>query len=351
MTVTFLDFLAHLQQNHNFLFITILISAVIMVNGWTDAPNTIATAISTRSMRPKRALMLAEICNFLGVLVMSLINAKVAQTIFNIVNFGNNAQNSLIALCAALVAIVLWAVMAWLFGIPTSESHALVAGLSGSAVALTKSVSAINGNEWLKVLYGLVISTVLGFALGYGITKLIEMICKNIDRRRTTSFFKHSQVIGAGAMSFMHGAQDGQKFMGVFLLAIALANGNAEISNFEIPIWLMIYCSLLMTLGTSIGGYKIIKKVGMKMTKLEPYQGTATDFASATTLFLASAFGLPISTTHVKTTAIMGVGASRRISNVNWGVVKEMFTAWILTFPGCALLGYVVTLIFMKIFI
>ena len=351
MTISFLDFLAKLIENPSFLFITILISAVILVNGWTDAPNTIATAISTRSIRPKRALLLAEICNFFGVLVMTLINAKVAQTIFNIVNFGDNAQHSLIALCAALVSIVLWAVFAWLFGIPTSESHALVAGLSGSAIALTKSVSAISGQEWLKVIYGLVVATFLGFILGYLITKLIEFVFKNVDRRKTTSPFKYSQILGAGAMSFMHGAQDGQKFMGVFLLALALANGQTNVTNFEIPIWLMIYCSLIMTLGTSIGGYKIIKKVGMKMTKLEPYQGTATDFASAATLLVASSFGLPTSTTHAKTTAIMGVGASKRLSNVNWGVVREMVITWILTFPGCGLLGYLVTLLFMKVFI
>ncbi len=281
---------------------------------------------------------------------MTLINSTVAQTIYNIVDFGNDSTAALTALSAALVAIVTWAVFAWLFGIPTSESHALIAGLSGSAIAIQGGIAGINGAEWVKVLYGIVISTILGFGMGYGITKIIETICKNIDRRKTTKFFKGTQILGGASMAFMHGAQDGQKFMGVFLLGGALANGSSGASSFAIPLWLMLYCSLLMTLGTSIGGYKIIKTVGMKMTKLEVYQGASADIAGAGCLLVSSVFGLPVSTTHTKTTAIMGVGASKRLSNVNWGVVKEMIFAWILTFPGCGLLGYLATLIFMQIF-
>lgn len=151
-------------------------------------------------------------------------------------------------------------------------------------------------------------------------------------------------------MAFMHGAQDGQKFMGVFLLGVSLANGVGNATTFAIPLWLMLLCSFLMTLGTSIGGYKIIKTVGMKMAKLEPYQGAAADISSAACLMISSVSGVPVSTTHTKTTAIMGVGASKRLSNVNWGVVKEMVLAWILTFPGCGLLGYIATQVFMKIF-
>ena len=147
-------------------------------------------------------------------------------------------------------------------------------------------------------------------------------------------------------MAFMHGAQDGQKFMGIFLMGVALANGVTNIGVFTIPVWLMIICSLTMTLGTSIGGYKIIKTVGMKMVKLEPYQGTSADIAGASCLLFSSLTGLPVSTTHTKTTAIMGVGASKRLSNVNWSIVKNMFLAWILTFPGCGLLGYLVSFLF-----
>ena len=348
--MTFTSFIAQLFSSPSFFIITALISGVILVNGWTDAPNAIATCVSTRCLSPKKSIIMAAVFNFLGVFTMTLINSTVAQTIYNIVDFGNDTTAALTALSAALVAIVTWAVLAWLFGIPTSESHALIAGLSGSAIAIQGGIAGINGAEWVKVLYGIVISTILGFGMGYGITKIIETICKNIDRRKSTIFFKGSQILGGASMAFMHGAQEGQKFMGVFLLGVALANGSSGASTFAIPLWLMLYCSFLMTLGTSIGGYKIIKTVGMKMTKLEVYQGASADMAGAGCLLVSSVFGLPVSTTHTKTTAIMGVGASKRLSNDNWGVVKEMVLAWILTFPGCGLLGYLATLIFMQIF-
>ncbi len=350
MSIAFSDFISQLFANPSLCIITLLISGVILVNGWTDAPNAIATCVSTRCLSPKKSIIMAAIFNFLGVFTMTLINATVAQTIYNIVDFGNDATSALTALCAALVAIVTWAVLAWLFGIPTSESHALIAGLSGAAIAIQGGISGINGAEWVKVLYGLVISTILGFGMGFFVTKLIETICRKIDRRKTTRFFKNTQIIGGASMAFMHGAQDGQKFMGVFLLGISLANGVSGVNNFSIPIWLMILCSLLMTLGTSIGGYKIIKTVGMKMAKLEAYQGAAADISSAGCLLLSSVLGVPVSTTHTKTTAIMGVGASKRLSNVNWGVVKEMVLAWVLTFPGCGILGYLATQVFMRIF-
>jgi PiT family inorganic phosphate transporter len=349
MSITLSDFLINLISKPNLLIITILISGVILVNGWTDAPNAIATCVSTRCLSPKKSILMASIFNFLGVFVMTLINSTVAETIYNIVDFGKDANSSLISLCAALVAIVTWAVLAWIFGIPTSESHALIAGISGSAIALQGGISGINGHEWLKVLYGLMMSTILGFGLGFIITKLIELIFKNIDRRKTTKLFKNTQIIGGASMAFMHGAQDGQKFMGVFLLGVALANGYTDINIFSIPIWLMIFCSLLMTIGTSIGGYKIIKTVGMKMAKLEVYQGATADISSAVCLLISSIFGIPVSTTHTKTTAIMGVGASKRMSNVNWGVVKDMALTWILTFPGCGILGYIITILFMFI--
>lgn len=151
-------------------------------------------------------------------------------------------------------------------------------------------------------------------------------------------------------MAFMHGAQDGQKFMGVFLLGIFLAEGNAEVNEFSIPVWLMIVCSVVMALGTSIGGYRIIKSVGMDLVKLEKYQGFSADMAAAFCLLLSSLTSVPVSTTHTKTTAIMGVGAAKRISNVRWDIVKEMALAWVLTFPGCGLIGFGMAKLFMWVF-
>lgn len=350
MDLSLMSFISNLLSSPTLLISTVLILGVVLVNGWTDAPNAIATCVSTRSLSPKKAIIMAAFFNFLGVFFMTLLSSTVAQTIYNMVDFGNNSQNALTGLCAGLFAIVTWAVLAWLFGIPTSESHALIAGISGAAIAIQKGISGINFSEWSKILIGLVFSTVLSFILGYLVTKLIEKIFKNKNRIKVLPIFKKSQIISGMAMAFMHGAQDGQKFIGIFLMGVFLANGITDVTVFTIPIWLVFLISIVMTLGTSIGGYKIIKTVGMKMTKLEPYQGTAADLSSAICLFISSIFGMPVSTTHVKTTAIMGVGSSKGIHKVNWSVVKSMALAWILTFPGCGLLGFFSTFIFMKIF-
>ena len=344
--VDFTTFLSELVGDPALLVTVLLTLAVILVNGWTDAPNAIATAISTRAISPRPAILMAAVFNFLGILVMTAINKTVAETIYNMVDFGDNPHDALVALCAAMVAIVLWAVVAWFFGIPTSESHALIAGLSGAAIAMHGGLSGINGNEWIKVLYGLGLSTFLGFVMGYGVVKSIESIFRGVDRRKTTGLFQNAQIGGAAAMAFMHGAQDGQKFIGVFLLGMALAKGQAHTTTFEIPFWLILLCSVVMGLGTSIGGYRIIKAVGMDMVKLETYQGFAADLAGAGCLLISSLAGVPVSTTHTKTTAIMGVGAARRLRSVNWSVVGEMVLTWVLTFPGCGLIGYFMAKLF-----
>ena len=265
------EFLQQMVSNPAFAITVLLTLGVILVNGWTDAPNAIATCVSTRSISARGAILMAAVFNFLGVLVMTLVNATVAETIYNMVDFGGDTHQALIALCAALFAIVTWATAAWKFGIPTSESHALIAGISGAAIALHSGLSGINGGEWIKVIYGLALSTVLGFGMGWITVKLTEMICRRMDRRKTQGFFQGAQIAGGAAMAFMHGAQDGQKFMGVFLLGCFLAQGQGSVTNFQIPVWLMVLCSLVMALGTSIGGYRIIKAVGMDMVKLEKY--------------------------------------------------------------------------------
>lgn len=350
MTVSFVDFASQLFSNPLLLVTVILTLSVILVNGWTDAPNAIATCVSTRAMKISSAIIMAAILNFFGVLVMTTLNSKVAMTIYNMVDFGGDTGDATIALCAALLAIVVWATVAWWFGIPTSESHALIAGLSGAAIALHGSFSGINPSEWLKVIYGLILSTVLGFVSGFFCARGIETTCRHSDRRVMDERFRKAQIAAGGAMAFMHGAQDGQKFMSVFLLGIFLVNGQGTVSNFVIPLWLMLLCSAVMALGTSIGGYRIIKSVGLDMVHLDTYQGFAADLAAAGCLLLSSVTGMPVSTTHTKTTAIMGVGASKRLSSVNWNIVKDMTLAWVLTFPGCGILGYVTARLFMFIF-
>ena len=343
--ISFGEFFSQVFSNPALAVTTLLTMGVIIVNGWTDAPNAIATCVTTRCLSPKLAVLMAAVFNFLGVFVMTMFNSSVAMSIYNMVDFSGNTHEATVALCAALVAIVTWASAASVFGIPTSESHALIAGLSGAAIALHGNLGGINFQEWVRVLWGLVLSSVLGCGLGWLSAKTTELTCRNMDRQKTTKFFRWGEICASAGTAFMHGAQDGQKFMSVFLLGMALVNGQTT-SEFQIPIWLMIMCSAIMGLGTSIGGYKIIKEVGQNMTKLEVYQGFASDIAAAICLFLASTTGIPVSTTHTKTTSIMGVGAAKRISAVNWSVVKDMALAWVLTFPGCGLVGFIMAKLF-----
>lgn len=343
-------FLEEVLQSPALCVSSLLTLGVILVNGWTDAPNAIATCISTRAIGVRRAVAMAAVFNFLGVLVMTAVNASVAMTIYNIVDFGGDTEKALIALCAAMAAIVMWATLAWYFGIPTSESHALIAGLSGAALALQNSLGGINGAEWKKVLWGLVLSTALGFAMGFICAKLTAFVFRGYERTKGRRVLSLAQVAGGAAMAFMHGAQDGQKFMAVFLLSVALIQGQAHATTFVIPTWLMVICSLGMGLGTSIGGYRIIKSVGIDMVRLRLYQGFAADLAATLCLLLSSLTGIPVSTTHTKTTAIMGVGASRSLRNINWGIVEGVVLAWVFTFPGCGLLGFLMAKLFLVLF-
>lgn len=338
------------MSNNLLLLATVLTFGVILVNGWTDAPNAIATCVSTRCMSERAAVLMAAVFNLLGVFVMSLGEAAVVNTITKIVDFGTNYESAIVALSAAMFAIVLWATAAWVFGIPTSESHALIAGLTGSAIALG-SFKSVNGSEWIKVIYGIGLSVGLGFALGWLICKGVSLLFRKMERRKAQTFFQGAQITGAAAMAFMHGAQDGQKFMGIIILAYYFSEGSTVPGDVSPAIWTILACSVVMAAGTAIGGKKIIKSVGMDMVKLEKYQGFSADVASALSLLVCSFLGWPVSTTHVKTTSIMGVGAVKRLSAINLGVVKDMALTWIMTFPGCGIISFLVTKLFMLIFI
>lgn len=327
-----------------------LVLASEFVNGWTDAPNSIATVVSTRVMSPRAAVVMAVSFNFLGVLLMG---TAVANTIGNIIKLTPGGE-ALAVIGAAQFGIIVWGVAAWRFGIPTSESHALIAGLTGAGIAASTAggaigLDAVNWGAWIKVGQGLLISSVLGFGLGYAVAALVTLIFKNVKRPFANRFFSRAQVISACAMAFSHGSQDGQKFMGVFARAMVFAGvlGLGTGGQLSIPIWVMVICSLVMAVGTSVGGYRIIKTMGMDMVRLEKYQGFAAELTASACLLVASTLGIPVSTTHTKTTAIMGVGAQRGLSRVNWGIVGEMFAAWFLTFPVCAVISFAMTKLFL----
>lgn len=349
MEITLQNYIFEIFNNPILIIVSFLVLGLMLVNGMTDAPNAIATCISTRAIKPKSAIIMASIFDAMGVLVMTLISSNVATTMASLVTFGDDSRKAILALCAGIISAILWALLTKKIGIPSSESHALIAGITGSAIAISKNFSAVNFDEWKKVLYGLIISSVLGFVLGFAISKIVKIVCKKMDRRKTNRVFKRAQVGSGALMAFMHGAQDGQKFMGIFLLGIILTSGATVTGDSIIPMWLILLCSLTMGIGVLTGGYKIIKTVGLKMVKMEPYEGTCADIAGIGCLLLSSFTGIPVSTTHTKTTAIMGVGASKRLSAVNWSIVKSMIVSWFLVFPGCGLLGFVITSLFLLI--
>lgn len=350
MTIEWTFFLSELMQNPILLVVTLLNVGVIIVNGATDAPNAIATAVSTRAMKPRHAIIMAAVFNFLGLLLVSLVSTAVAHTIFSMVDFGGNSHQALTALMAAMVAIIVWGAAAWWFGIPTSQSHSLIAGLTGAAIAVQGGLDAINGAEWMKVVYGILLSTLLGFGLGWINYKVIGRMCRNVDRLKANSFFKWAQICSGAGVAFMHGAQDGQKFMSIFMLAIMMTAGmGMDLSGVAMPMWLMIFCAFNMGLGTAVGGERIIKSVGMDMVKLEAFQGFAASLSTFVSLMLATFGGLPVSTTHTNTTAIMGVGAAKNPKSVKWSIAIDMVKTWVLTFPGCGILGFACAKLFLMI--
>lgn len=328
--------------------VVILVCGSIFVNGWTDAPNAIATVVSTRVLSPRKAIILGAVFNFLGVFLMG---SAVAQTTANIVDIGVGKE-ALVTLGAAQLSIIIWALSAWKYGIPTSESHALIASLMGAGISLN-GVGAFNSESLKKVLIGLIISSLLGFVLGFLGSKSIASLFRNVKRRAANKFFSKGQIMSASLMAFSHGAQDGQKFMGVLYLALVIGGVYSQnlTGAMDIPIWMMLLCSILMAAGTSIGGYRIIKTMGIDMVQLEKYQGFAAEVVASGSMLVATALGIPLSTTNTKGSAMMGAGASKGVKRVNWGIAREMMTAWVLTFPACLILGYVFATFFRLVLI
>lgn len=328
------------------IFFSVLVLGVALVNGWTDAPSAIAGCVSTRSLAPRPALILAALCNLAGAVIMALICPTVAKTLYGIADFGNDTQSAIISLSVALITVILWATFAAIKGLPTSESHALISSVCGSAIASNMSLSSIQFDEWKSVILGIAISTLPVMLFSLLIYKLSTRIFKEQDRRSTMRYFTRMQRISAGISSFLHGAQDSQKFIGVYMLGLAFLEGNisADTSKFTIPIWITLACAASMTLGTLMGGSRIIKKVGCDMTELDPLSSSAADTASSSFLGVCSFLGIPTATTHAKTCAIMGIGLCKK-GGTNPKIAAEVFLAWFLTFPICAFISFLLSLL------
>lgn len=323
---------------------TILILCVILVNGFTDAPNAIAGCISTRSLPPRSALGLAACANLVGAIGMAYLTPAVARTLFGIADFGEDTQGAMVALCAGLCAVILWALLAWKYGLPTSESHALISGITGAAVAQQMSLSAIQTEEWGRVFLGLFATTIPAFLLGALFRHVLFFVLGFGRRRPVMKHFRRAQRISAATSALLHGAQDSQKFMGVYMLGLSLPKGNHHLPA-VLPLPVVLICALTMTLGTLLGGSRIIKKVGCELTELDCASGSASDAASSAVLTLCSFLGIPASTTHSKACAMMGTGFCRR-RGINPRVAGELFAAWLLTFPACFVIGFVLCRLF-----
>ncbi|MEE8606996.1 MAG: inorganic phosphate transporter [Nitrospiraceae bacterium] len=321
--------------------VLLLILAAEFVNGWTDAPNAIATVVSTRVLSPQQAVLMAASFNIVGAMSGTAVAATIGKGIVDPAIINNTT------VAAAMVAVALWGTFAYFMGgIPTSQSHSLVAGLAGAGFA-TSGPSVLVWEGWSKVFIGLLFSTFLGFFGGLAIMLLLYRIFYHSRLGTIRLVFGRLQVLSAAFMAFSHGSNDGQKFIGVFTLSLVL---GGILPEFQVPLWVILICATTMGVGTALGGWKIIRTMGIRLTKLEPVHGFSAETSAALVIEAASRLGIPLSTTHTIGTSIMGVGSIQRFSAVRWGLAGEIVTAWILTFPVCALIAYLVAQVLSYLF-
>ena len=314
-------------------------------NGWTDAPNSIATVVSTRVLRPGQAVLMAGVLNLLGALAGTEVAKAIAAGIVD------TQIVSLETIAAAVLGATVWALGAQYYGLPSSESHALVAGLLGAGYA-AGGIQALEWEGTRKSLIGLVTSPVGGFFVALLLMVAIYWIFAKVKPTVVRRFFGKAQIGSAAFMAFSHGTNDAQKTMGIIALALFLNShpGAAAPEEFPIDTWVIVSAAVMMGMGTMIGGWRVIRTLGLRLTKLEPVHGFAAETGAAAVIFGAAQFGIPVSTTHAIGSAIMGVGATERLSAVRWGVVGQVVTAWILTWPSCMLLGYALEKLFANIY-
>lgn len=317
----------------------LLVLAAEFVNGWTDAPNAIATVVATKVLSPGQAVIMASVLNVLGAMSGTAVAATIGKGMII------PEVISLFTVAAAIVAIIVWSTAAWYYGLPTSESHALVAGLAGAGMA-TAGPSVLLWEGWKKVFIGIGFSTFLGFFLAFCLMVILCRLLIKIQKGPGSMrrLFGRLQILSSAFMAFAHGSNDGQKFIGMFSLVLLL---GGVFSEFHIPLWVILLCASVMGVGTLVGGWRIIKTMGLRLTKLETVHGFAAETSAGFAIELASRLGIPVSTTHTINTAIMGVGATRRLSAVRWGVGANIVAAWILTFPVCGLIAWLVAKTFM----
>jgi PiT family inorganic phosphate transporter len=295
------------------------------INGFHDTANAIATSVSTKALKPRQAILLAAIMNFVGAMTFT----GVAKTITKDIVDPFTLENGSVVILAALIAAIFWNLLTWYYGIPSSSSHAIIGSIAGAALAAA-GLDALNYSGFLKILQALIISPLLAFGVGFIIYSIFKVIFKNNNLTRTNRNFRYFQVATAALQSFTHGTNDAQKAMGIITMALI---ANNYLTTSDIPFWVQFSCALAMGLGTSVGGWKIIKTVGGNIMKIRPVNGVAADLTGALVIFGATYIHLPVSTTHVIASGILGVGTAHRVKGVKWTTAQRMLITWVITLP------------------
>jgi len=312
------------------------------LNGFHDAANSIATVVSTHVLSPRAAVFLAAACNFLAAF---LLETKVASTIGKDIIYPQFLDPYMVAF--GLLGAIVWNIITWYLGLPSSSSHALVGGFAGSAIAKS-GVVALKAEGFLKVVPWIVIAPLVGFVLGRGMTLLINWLCRNSTPRKVDNFFRRGQLVSASIFSFSHGMNDAQKTMGIIvalLISTRYMPLPAADARVHVPLWIILSCHAAIAFGTYLGGWRIVKTLGMRLTKLQPVGGFCAETGGGVTIVFLSLFGIPLSTTHTITGAIVGTGSTTRRFAVRWGIARNIVWAWILTIPCSAIIAALLELI------
>lgn len=319
------------------IFVVICALAFDFINGFHDTANAIATSVSTRALPPKTAVIMAAIMNFVGAITFTGVAKAITKDIVDPFAL----QNGTLVILAALLAAIAWNLITWYFGIPSSSSHAIIGSIAGAAVAAA-GFGVLNYEGFKKIIEALILSPFIAIAVGFLMMSLFKVIFKGFNLYKTNKGFRTLQIGTAAIQSFTHGTNDAQKAMGIITMALIAAGMQTDD---EVQEWVRVACALAMGLGTSIGGYKIIKTVGGKIMKIRPVNGVAADLSSASIIFGATLIHLPVSTTHVISSAIMGVGAAQRVKGVKWGVARKIVITWVITLPISATLAGLIYLL------
>ncbi|MEK5379520.1 inorganic phosphate transporter [Niallia sp. FSL W8-0635] len=311
------------------LILTILIVVFALafdfINGFHDTANAIATAVSTKALKPKHAIIMAACMNFVGAMTFT----GVAKTITKGIVDPFELTNGSLVILAALISAIIWNLVTWYFGIPSSSSHAIIGSIAGAAIA-SSGFASLNYNGFIKIIQALIISPILAFIVGFIIYSIFKFFFRDLNLTKTNRRFRYFQIFTAALQSFTHGTNDAQKAMGIITMALL---ANNYVSTGDVPFWVQFACATAMGLGTSVGGWRIIKTVGGNIMKIRPVNGVAADITGAMIIFGSTLIHLPVSTTHVISSSILGVGSSHRLKGVKWGTAQRMVITWVITLP------------------